>query len=463
MENRFPDRKSASNGVLIFVIAAPIAFVLLGSQWLVTVPVGPVFFTDPILLTSFLGGIALIVGHRLLNHAAVGLSLLFLSLPVWASVKLFLGDLSLQSLREFHPFLVLSYSVPLMLLLAQSSSTSRRIVSNIVLVALTAHSVSLIIKMFLSSLGVRLPQISGSTLFDSGPHVDGLIASIFFAFLTWKAIQLRALKAVILSLAGMVVLVILLSLENRAALLSASVLWLHAVVIGLISIGRKNGIWVALRAGLLQVSVVTVAYLVSAKSRNAFLAEFLGGFEYGTAKFADSLDSESNGTISAFGADAIVEDLPGSGTVRARLDAWDTLWTWFISDSSRVLLGEGFGSNYLWNSGAAVALRAGAEESDGNKWVHNHLLTISVTLGVLATLVFLLCCVVAYLLLLRDSISGEEILSLFALFALLGVSVTSLLGVIFENPWGSVPFAWSLGVAGALHLRARIKNQAASI
>lgn len=456
----------------IVVLYLPVAIVLVGSQWLLTVPVGPIFFLDPFLLAACLVGAVQVAVYRKWPHReTLLLVLLLLALPTWATVHLLRGDISLAALREYYPFLVLIWGAITLVLIPRQSEWIKRRGAGLLRFALGFHWITVSYRMISAQLGLELPTVGGTVLFRSGPHVDGLILGFFSGLLFWRTLNTKGQKSVGFALAVFVVQTQVVLLDNRATILASLlilfvVLATHSLRIGLR--GRWN-LWS--RNFVILLSVLIGPFGVVGLLQPATINSISGAYSYVLDRFDSRVDS-LGGQPSAQQAGDEVDSLgerpstqraeagySDSGTVRARLDAWQALAEWLVAEPSRIWAGVGFGSDYLWHSGATKNLLGeGATIDDGNKWAHNHALTIAATLGFPALIYFLGLCVFAFIrLTIAVKNNGEE-LALLAMVALVGVSVSSLFSVIFENPWGSVPLVWALAIGFSTTLQQERNN-----
>lgn len=437
----------------LVVLYLPFAIVLIGSQWLLTVQVGSIFFLDPFLLLACLVGAGQIAFHRKWLHRGTLLPLvLLLALPMWATVHLLSSDISLTALREFHPFLVLIWGAIILILFPHQGEWIKKRGMLLLLLALGFHWATVSYRMVSVWMGIELPAVGETVLFQSGPHVDGLILGFFSGLLFWRALNAKGRRAIGFALAVFVVQAQIVLLDNRATILASLVVLVVVLAMHFLRIGFRARWKVWARNVVILLSVLIGPFGVVGVLQPATVDSILGAYSYVSERFGAVVDSSGQPSAQQQEIEQPSAQQPRtgnfeSGTVRARLDAWQALAEWLVAEPSRMWAGVGFGSDYLWHSGATNKLLGEYATIDhGNKWAHNHLLTIAATLGFPAMIYFLGLCVFTFVrLAIAIKNNGEE-LAVLAMLALVGVSVDSLFGVIFENPWGSVPLVWALAI-----------------
>lgn len=156
-----------------------------------------------------------------------------------------------------------------------------------------------------------------------------------------------------------------------------------------------------------------------------------------------------------------LEPQSGAGTVDAREYAWRLIIEDATEDPARLLLGSGFGPDFLDRSGAAFAFEGYVEK--GVRAPHNFVLNTLGRTGLVG--VALLLWVGASLarpMLARRGAPGaatdRELLVEIAALLVAALGIASLVGVILESPFGAVPFWWAAGLV----LTSRSHPEAAS-
>ncbi len=140
------------------------------------------------------------------------------------------------------------------------------------------------------------------------------------------------------------------------------------------------------------------------------------------------------------GTDASLSN--GIGTQQARQAAWTQIIEWVFNDEGRLLLGAGFGLNFLEVTNT-ISLLEGTTYT-GVRSPHNFLLTSLARVGLPATL--LLGIAVLAILFATFRSRGADQLNFLAMTLVLVFIPVALLGVVLEAPFGAVPFYFSLGV-----------------
>lgn len=137
----------------------------------------------------------------------------------------------------------------------------------------------------------------------------------------------------------------------------------------------------------------------------------------------------------------------GAGTVNARQRAWELVIEDANQSPERLLLGSGFGRDFLDLSGARVTLEGNV--NTGVRAPHNFVLN---TLGRLGLVGVLLLAWVS-LALGRASLRARKATVVpfqgpflsFAVLLVAALGTASMVGVILESPFGAVPFWWAAG------------------
>ena len=133
-----------------------------------------------------------------------------------------------------------------------------------------------------------------------------------------------------------------------------------------------------------------------------------------------------------------------AGSQAARIGAWRDVVDYLGREPQRVLVGVGFGPDFVWESGAATRLEG--VTFTGVRAPHSYLLNTYGRLGLVgtATLLWLLAAVAAAL---RRPVGGldPQLLSVATLLAVT-VLVVAMVGVVLEAPFGAVPFFWAGGL-----------------
>jgi O-antigen ligase len=157
------------------------------------------------------------------------------------------------------------------------------------------------------------------------------------------------------------------------------------------------------------------------------------------------------------------QELSAGGTTNARKVAWERVIGFTLDDPARVMIGVGFGPDFLRAADADVAL--GSKTYQGVRSPHNYLLTVFARLGLLGLTVVAALVAVVLAAALRelwarhqpDELTSMCVLMVMSLFAI------AMLGVVLESPFGAVPFFWAGGVLLARRHRRRSSAGAAHV
>ena len=140
----------------------------------------------------------------------------------------------------------------------------------------------------------------------------------------------------------------------------------------------------------------------------------------------------------------------GQGTFEARLHGWEKTVEWIGEEPSRVAIGVGFGPHYMQLSGADVAF-LGPAADPSVRAIHNFGVNTLARLGVVGFLllaaIVLAAVYAAFWLPARAGTTTE--LDLFASLLVIAIPVVAMLGVVFESPFGAIPYFWAVGYLSA--------------
>jgi hypothetical protein len=137
----------------------------------------------------------------------------------------------------------------------------------------------------------------------------------------------------------------------------------------------------------------------------------------------------------------------GAGSLNARQQAWDLVVDDAAENPTRLVLGSGFGRDFLDESGARFALEGNVDT--GVRAPHNFVLN---TLGRMGLVGVLLLGWVGFALVRATLSTGRvahdpdqhRFLS-FTVLVLASLATAAMVGVILESPFGAVPFWWAAG------------------
>ncbi len=391
-----------------------VAFLLGTGRWgsYLGLPAHHVYLTDVLLLFTIVWTVLrrfpLVLGRRAAAKAlAPVLALLAVALLRFA----FGDDHTLVAARDFAPY---GYAVASMGAVFASAVAQRRS-AVVIAVFLTAHAAWVSLALAVHGLVARMPVLGGTVnIFAVRRDFDGAVLALLAALglhliLSSRAKFQRFVGAVLLIWPSAVVL----QLANRAALLALIVALALTVGVDLRALRRLTE--PRALAGVVVMLVIGGVLL----PRTAAYERLSGD-----PRFA------SNAAAS---------------TQRARAWAWADVLEYVDDSPRRIVIGTGFGPDYVWISGAALRLQG--PEDTGVRAPHDYPLNTYARLGlvglaVLAWTVLAGCVAGARLVYRRRPSAGE--LTWLTIFATL--LTASIVGVILESPFGAVPFFWSLGL-----------------
>jgi hypothetical protein len=452
-----PEKSGANQAISLgafVVIFPPVSIVFFGSRWLSQIPVGPVFLYD--LLLGIVGTVAtltLIVGRRRIPQSRLVLSTILLVLPLAALIQLIFSGISFASLREFAPYLYLVYGWFVFLLLPLLSPMLVKRGLFVVFVGLGVHWAWVV----LNRLGFgNFLQVEafGTTFFSVRADIDTTLIGVFGAAILGCAIfhagspTLRATMLV----SALIVLSEVFFAGTRAGHLAAVASTIVFLILAFLI--RRESKKTTSGQSLLGISFIWVLVLVVPVLFSPLTGKYLGVVEalnpVGLSQ--QEIVNPSSTVEDPLGSEGIVEVpqtlVADSGTTNARLNSWGILIEWITSDPQRILVGVGFGSGYMYESGALEALigpEAGSRADEGIG-PHNVFLFVFATMGVFGLLYFVGLIIFVSALGLRILTQGNSILYPFALSVLAGIGTASLFGVVFEAPHGAIPMAWAIGI-----------------
>lgn len=475
---------------LFTVVNLPMLLVLAGGQWLLTKQLGFLYVAEPFLVLAFVASLVLLrISPVKLRDWARWEVLLFLLVPTQGLVALARGGLAEDTLRDFHPFLVSIYGLMVAFSIRQFQH-ARRFILAFFSVGLLIHFTLISARILFRNLAPGAGQEILERTVGSGPQVDSLILAMTALVALWLLFRTRAWwQRFVVSGIALVAIAEIIFLDNRAGQLALACGLALFSIMAMVSIEMRGNHLKKIARVVTVVVVSTSGSLLATTTSDRSFEEFIGGLRAGTAITASALsnvwandqidkvgveteDFESTQSIARPETGPKLDDQslrenqpnnqlpfsaasgePGSGTVRARIAAWFAVVEYLSENPATTAFGVGFGTNYFVDSGARVALMGTGERVEGeNRWPHNYLVTIFASSGLIGLLSYVMLQAVAFFRLFRREVIQSEFPSFFALTLLVVFSIGSLFGVIWENPWGSIPISWAIGVSisGAL-------------
>ena len=391
-------------------------------------------------------------------------------LPALGLFALVRSGVNEDSLRDFHPYLVTLYAMAVAFVMSKSEPHTKRLGLFLVGGALAIH---LILVSFRVMLRVAFPgefQKGVEASIGSGPQIDSLVLAVTALSSLWLAFKTERLVRRLLYFAVASVAVAEVTyLENRGGQLALYIGLLALCALVTWEFARKRSLLPAVRR-VMAVIVVGILGTIASPGEGQ-LVELSGGIRAGISTVVkEVLSTETPSSSQLEETQAPIpnssedqadpqphlqnEPLRGSGTVMARIEAWRSVLTFSFENPHRLLLGNGFDTEYFLESGARVALMGPGQIEEGeNRWPHNYLVTLTATTGIAGLFSMLVLQSLAFWYLIRSKQLGKEFLHYSAFIVLLVFSVGSFFGVIWENPWGSIAISWGIGIALATRFR----------
>ncbi|MDQ1029176.1 O-antigen ligase [Streptomyces umbrinus] len=410
-------------------IAGTVAVILLlaGGRWVSHIMIGPVYITDVLLAAAVLHMVCsrLLAKHHLgINHGPgvlVGLVVFATLVRVIPSE----GE-ALLIARDAAPFLYVAVAYLSARGYLLASEPDRRRTARLVHGALGIHLCWVACVVLVPGLSSALSE------FWSGPSPEvrsdldtallGILAGVsILRFRRKEATWMSAL------LAGASV-ALALTMHSRAGLLACCICVVAALAGGVDRNARASVRTVAL--GMSAV-VLLIVLLPSSPAAQRLIATV----DQGAASQALAVSA--------------------GGTSNARKVAWERVIRFTLDDPARVMIGVGFGPDFLKDADADVAL--GSKTYQGVRSPHNYLVTVFARLGLLGLIMIaaLLAAVLAAAIRELRARHQPDELTFMCVFMVMSLLVIAMLGVVLESPFGAVPFFWAGGVLLARRHRRR--------
>lgn len=335
-----------------------------------------------------------------------------LCLSALALVRFAVGsDHSLVALRDLVPY---AYALVCLAAAVRTGAEARRRSTKVLLAGLVVHGAWVMASTVVPDLSDRLPAVYGEVrLLLVRPDFDGAVMAVCTGLLTTAAVRSRGGRRAAASVLALTSVALVLQMANRAAMLAVAVAMLVTVLAGpgfLRALVRPRAVGVA--------AVLLLGAAVLVPQTNLY--------------------ERLTGSPAYEGNDA-------SATRDAREGAWEDVLDYVDDDRRRVLVGTGFGPDYVWISGAALRLQGqqGATVRSPHDYPLNTYARMGLT-GLAALAWVVLAGASAVRTVLRwCTVPVDRLLPVLVCTTLF---VVSLLGVILESPFGAVPFFWCLGL-----------------
>lgn len=369
-----------------------------------TIYIGDVLFGAAVLAWVAAGGLRA-AWH--LRRSPVVLTIA--ALVAWTVVRLASQSVNTVALRDAAPYV---YPVLAVIVLTVDI---REVVKRFVIPALVVHAGWVLVAVEAPGWTGGLPRLGSTRVMALRNDFDGMVLglTIILAFLALLRPQLSAL--VRMTWVALLVLAAwdMLHLENRAALIATVVCACALIALPVVRRARRT-------SSTRQKLVIAVAAVAAIAGIALAAAETPAGHRL-TSSFSDTSKA--------------------SGTTRARETAWHDVYDYIVQRPSRVVVGVGFGPDFLAASGGEIISGGRA----GVRAPHDILLNTWARLGVIGLALHFLLIVLG----LGAALSGlrrfGQRLEVFWPLILIAVPITAMLGVILESPFGAIPYAFGLG------------------
>jgi len=151
------------------------------------------------------------------------------------------------------------------------------------------------------------------------------------------------------------------------------------------------------------------------------------------------------------------------GTQRARDQVWGGVVEWTNKDTGRMVLGSGFGNNFLEQSGTLSYLEGTTYSNVRSP--HNWFIGTYARLGIIGTILIVWWLLELGVFMFRSRHwLGQDDLVFISAMTLVSIVPVATFGVVLEAPFGAIPFFWASGVLMASRpRRPNDRNQRRSV
>lgn len=430
---KISDDADRRNRAALFGTSA-VAWMLAGSKWGSHIQVGPLFAADLLIGMAILYAVASSLAkvkrapssaRDLVRGPHWAIALFF----AWSVVRLLFTDVALgmTALRDFAPYFYIGLGMLSGVAAFYSTERSRLRTTQILWWAMMFHLVWMAFVTFAPALAEMMPMLPGGRqqVFQIRNDAECSISAVTAAVALHRWLNERGTRY--LMIAGLALVLVLLS-PTRAGLLGVVAAVALVIAVFFSSGGEQDRQHLRRRmtvAALLPlVAIVSVVALAQTPAGNRMLATF------------DPSRPTAEGYARA------------TGTTEARERAWDASVNYTLADPDRAIVGVGFGPDFLADSGAAILLlgpvvgRSGETRSPHNYWVGT-LARLGLVGLVLSLVVALAACV--RIVRIRRYLGHSE-LHFIAAAIVVAYIPTATFGVMFESPFGAIPYYWSVGL-----------------
>lgn len=439
-----------------------VAYLLFGSRWISYLKIGPFFITDVLILLALMFTFSNIVRRkreRLLFPAITSLWAICLFLA-WVTLRyIFNFDLSFETLRDLAPYVYAFVGIIAAVDYVMSSSQTKKNTVALLYTSLSLH----VLWVGLSKIAnykydsVFIDFSKKVQYFGIRPDIDVALIGLFITITVIGAIHfklnigLKILAGVSLFFSSYIVCLF----DTRAGFTTVFLTLAVGIYFSKMFSSRNASKTTNLFALSAYLLIILFGVIIASPKMTVF-ERITGAFTVIGDKTTDmdievsSIDSETLGVTNS--STGVFPD-NGEGTTGARIAAWTNLTKWNISEPVRLIWGVGFGSNFMLDSGTTLELLGQINDKTLQvRSPHNFLLGTFTRLGLVGLFLFLI--IFAFVAKQFVTISNQKQpkqLVLFALLIIISVAATSMLGVVFETPFGAIPFWWSIGIIAGEH------------
>lgn len=399
-------------------------YLMATSRWGSYLPFGvPPFAADLVLGALLADRLLSSAAHRVRrNPVDLWLALTLAALLAWCVAEFLVSPWTFDALRDGAPYF---YGVVAFLVLPSDERITDRL-ERLLFGGLIFHAAWVGFTLAFPSVTESLPSLGGGVpVLTTRNDFDGVVCGLLAALALHRAFSGRAVVWN-LALAGISV-VETLGLGSRAGLLGTAAM---LATVGWMTRSRRDGARAQRRVALaLVLLALPAAFAVVAQG-----------------KAVERLASSVSALVDAPTADYE----SAQGTAKARWRSWNVLADYLSTDSERMLVGVGYGPNFMVDSYADVELIGGGR--DDVRSPHNYFMGSWARLGLIGLALILAVLLVGYRLvvLVQRNVAKPRDIDIAAMLVVVGMPIAASIGVVLESPFGAIPFFWALGHLSAI-------------
>lgn len=423
------DKAPAMAGTFAVMLA------IIGSRWGAYLGRPPVFLTDVLIVAAVSRWVALWVLSRGVHPVRAPLASLYLLPITCLTGARFLcgGTYGLDALRDFAPYAYSAVGLLSAVAAANAGPKTLAKTGRCLLWALRVHALWFVtVSLVWPGLPLHLPVVSpeqGLHLLQPRNDFDMALTGVYAAWVVLQRVKGKGsagLGIAILTLCWAAIF----RAGSRAGLIGASVPTLLVVGTMLRSARIGRGRRLVLVLSILMATPVFGVALAQSPIGQRILGTF----------------GETDTAVSA----------QANGTSRARTRAWNRLWDFASQSPTRILIGVGYGPNYMRTTGADLLL-VGEQDADAiPRSPHNYWIGTLMRGGFISAI----CSLLLAIFIVRRSVAlsrlwEQEPFFFASAMIPMALLIPASLGVVLESPFGAVPYFWCAGVLTATTLRPR--------